>query len=240
MSKRTAETPGLADLVALNRAATVARLLAGVAHDVNNALQVIGGTAELLQSAPGLPPSAGQGLQRITEQNARAASAISEVMMFARQKGDARGRVNLREIAARSAALRAFAIGRARLAIAVEPRAGGRFLVDGSAAHLQLAVLNLIVNAEQALAGRPGGAIHLGLEESDGVVTLQVSDNGPGVEAAVAASLFDPFVTTRPRDEASGLGLAVARLIAGQHGGTLTLEPSEAGASFALRLPGAR
>ena len=105
MSNQTARTPGPTDLLTLNRAATVARLLAGVAHEVNNALQVIGGTTELMQTTPGLPASVADGLQRIAVQNTRAAAAIQEVMLFARQK-DATGRTNLREIASRSVALR--------------------------------------------------------------------------------------------------------------------------------------
>jgi signal transduction histidine kinase len=66
-----------------------------------------------------------------------------------------------------------------------------------------------------------------------------VSDNGPGIDPAVADRLFEPFVTTRSRDESSGLGLAVARQIAEQHGGTLTRESVDTGACFALRLPSA-
>jgi signal transduction histidine kinase len=239
VSDDSARMPGPADLLTLNRAATVARLLAGVAHEVNNALQVIGGTTELLQVAPDLPPPVADGLQRIAVQNARAANAIQEVLLFARQKMDVVGRTNLREVANRSVALRSFAIGRARLSITVDAPATGRFLVTGNDALLKLAVLNLIVNAEQALARHPGGAIRVSLEESASEVVLQVSDNGPGVNDAAAENLFESFFTTRPRDEASGLGLSVARLVAEQCGGTLTLEPSDAGARFALRLPAA-
>jgi signal transduction histidine kinase len=237
MSNQSARTPGPTDLLTLNRAATIARLLAGVAHEVNNALQVIGGTTELLQVTPGLPAAVVEGLQRIAVQNTRAATAIQEVMLFARQKIDATGRTNLREIANRSVALRAFAIGRARLSIKVDVSPAGRYLVSGSAALLQLAVLNLIINAEQALAGRQGGAIRVELEEPSGYVVLRVSDNGPGVTGAGGEDLFESFYTTHPREEASGLGLSVARLAAEQCGGTLTLEPREAGASFVMRLP---
>ena len=239
MSNQFARTPGPTDLLTLNRAATVARLLAGVAHEVNNALQVIGGTTELLQVTPGLPASVAEGLQRIAVQNTRAATAIQEVMLFARQKIDVTGRTNLREVANRSVGLRAFSIGRARLTIAVDVPSTGRFLVTGNDTLLQLAVLNLIVNAEQALAGQKGGAIKLELEESPGYVVLRVSDNGPGVDGAAAEQLFESFFTTRPREEASGLGLSVARLAAEQSGGTLTLLARDAGACFELRLPAA-
>jgi two-component system NtrC family sensor kinase len=246
MSNHTAKTPGPIDLITLNRAATMARLLAGVAHEVNNALQVIGGMTELLESTPDLPPSVADGLQRIAAQTTRAATALQEVMLFARKNVTAPARINLREMATRCVALRAFAIGRARLSIVLDASPAGRFEVMGNEALLQQAVLNLIINAEQALAGQKGGAMRVELDVSgakpdapSGDVVLRVTDNGPGVEPAVAEELFDSFFTTRARDEASGLGLSAARLVAEQHGGTLTFEPRDRGASFALRLPAA-
>src|SRR5882672_8959267 len=111
MSNHSATGLGLEDLMTLNRSATVARLLSGVVHEVNNALQVIGGTTELMQDTPGLPESVAKGLQRIYAQNTRAAVALSEVMTFSRQRGDARGRVNARDILAKAVALRSYAIG---------------------------------------------------------------------------------------------------------------------------------
>jgi two-component system, NtrC family, C4-dicarboxylate transport sensor histidine kinase DctB len=229
--------PGQEDLVTLNRSATVARLVAGVFHELNNSLQVIGGLAELLQDTPGLPAPVADGLRRIHGQNAKAASAIAELMAFARQKTDMRGRVNLRDLVSRAVTLRSFAIGRARLTIEFTPPKTGIVDVDGHATLLLQAIVNVIVNAEQALAGQKGGAIRVEMDLPEGWVVVRVSDNGPGVDPSIAGRLFEPFVTTRPRDESSGLGLCVARQIAEQHGGTLTLESASAGATFGLRLP---
>jgi signal transduction histidine kinase len=231
--------PGRDDLVTLNRSATVARLVAGVFHEVNNSLQVIGGLAELLEDTPGLPPAVADGLRRIHGQNAKAGIAIAEVMAFARQKTDAQGRVSMRDLTTRAVSLRSFAIGRSRLTIVYEPPRSGVVDVYGFSNLLLQAVLNLIVNAEQALAGQQGGTMRVDLELPAGWVVVRVADNGPGIDPAVADQLFEPFITSRSRDESSGLGLAVARQIAEQHGGTLTLETASAGACFALRLPAA-
>jgi len=231
--------PGREDLVTLNRSATVTRLVAGVFHELNNSLQVIGGLAELLQDTPGIPPSVADGLRRIHEQNAKAGVAIAEVMAFSRQKTDERDRVNMRDLTTRAVRLRTFAIGRARLTIVYQPPKSGVVDVQGFANLLMQVVLNLIVNAEQALAGQQGGTIRVELESPAGWVVVRVSDNGPGIDPAVAGRLFEPFVTTRSRDESSGLGLAVARQIAEQHGGTLTRESVDTGACFAMRLPSA-
>ena len=91
----------------------------------------------------------------------------------------------------------------------------------------------------QALAGQKGGAIRVELEEAPGSVVLRVTDNGPGVDQAARAELFESFFSTRSRDEASGLGLSVARTVVEQHGGTLALKEQDAGACFEVRLPAA-
>lgn len=237
MSENESVPPGREDLVTLNRTATVARLVAGVFHELNNSLQVIGGLAELLQDTPGTPPPVADGLRRIHEQSVKAAAAIADVMTFSRRKPDAGGRVNMRDLTTRAVGLRTFAISRARLTMLYEPPKAGVVDVQGSANLLLQAMLNLIVNAEQALAGRPGGTIRVELALPPGFVVVRVSDNGPGVDPALAERLFEPFTTSRSRDESSGLGLAVARQIAELHGGTLTLEHADAGACFAMRLP---
>src|SRR4030095_108234 len=209
ISNDEAEAMQTDDLITLNRSATVARLLSGVVHEVNNALQVIGGTTELLQDLPGLSEPARKGLWRIHAQTTRAAAALSEVMTFSRQKNDVHGIVNMREVMSRSVALRAYAISRARLSIAQQAPSDGRVSVEGSATLLQQALLNLIINAEQALDGRPSGTISVEVDRDGEAVRVRVSDDGPGIDASVASMMFEPLVTTRPRDEASGIGLAV-------------------------------
>ena len=233
--------PGLSpeDLLSLNRAVTVARLLAGVAHEVNNALQVIGATAELLEDRPGLPDSIVKGLQRIRSQGARAAGAVSDVLSLTRERADLRSRVNLRDIVSRAVTLRTYSIARAGLTIGFNA-AEAVFIVDGNRVQIQQAVLNLIANAEQALAGTRGGAIRVDMANEGQQILIRVADNGPGVPEELRERMFEPFVTTRPRLEYSGLGLTASRMVAEGHGGSLTLEATDHGASFVLRLPHAR
>jgi two-component system NtrC family sensor kinase len=224
------------DLLLLNRAATVARLLAGVAHEVNNALQVIGATAELLEDRPGLPDAIVKGLQRIRSQGARAAGAVSDVLSLTRERADLRSRVNLRDIVSRAVTLRTYSIARAGLTIGFDaPEV--LFIVDANRVQIQQAVLNLIANAEQALAGVRGGAIRVEMADEDRQILIRVADNGPGVPEELRERIFEPFVTTRPRLEHSGIGLTASRMVADNHGGSLVLETTEHGASFALRLP---
>jgi signal transduction histidine kinase len=222
-------------LLALNRATTTARLLSGVIHEINNALQVISGTVELLESRTDLPPATRPGLERLRHQSLRMAATLSDVQLFTRASVHDMALVNLREVAEHSASLRTFAIRRAGLTITVtgEP---GELLVSGNRAQLQQAVLNLIANAEQALAPARRGAIHVHVDADDRWVTVRVSDEGPGLAMQPREAVFDAFTTTREPWEGAGLGLWAARRIAAAHAGTVAIE-GESGHVFALRLP---
>ncbi len=227
----------LENLVALNRSAVLARLLSGVAHEVNNALQVIGGSVELLANDPGLPPSAAVRLARIQKQQARAAAVISGFLAFAREGTEGRGLVNIRDVVSQAVALRTYAAGRAGIRINVSAPAHETFIVHGNRMELQQALLNLIANAEQALAGVSGAQIDLELETQDGRVVVRVADNGPGIPPDLTERIFEPFFTTQPGRDAAGLGLAIVRAIAERSGGTVTFEPRSPGAILVLQLP---
>jgi signal transduction histidine kinase len=220
----------------LNRLATIARLMAGAAHEVNNALMVIGGSAELLQNRDDLPEAVQKTLTRIRDQTARAASAMTGVVALSRSQPEGAHQVDLRDVATRAVELRQYSISRAELAVQLwVPPTPQR--VHGHLLHLLQAALNLIQNAEQALAPQRSGLIRVEVVEDGNDVVLRVADDGPGVPAEDAERIFEPFVTSQPRPESTGLGLPVAREIAIAHRGSLELEPVEQGASFRLRIP---
>jgi two-component system C4-dicarboxylate transport sensor histidine kinase DctB len=223
-------------LMTLNRLATIARLVAGAAHEVNNALQVIGGSVELLQNRTDLPDSVQKTLTRIGNQAARAAGAMTGVVALARAQPDGVYQVDLCDVARRAVEMRQYSIGRADLSVALDVPAGPQH-VQGHRLHLLQVALNLIQNAEQALAPSRKGSIRVSVVDEGDHAVLRVVDDGPGVPAADAETIFQPFVTSRPRPESTGLGLPVAREIAEAHRGSLMLEPVAQGASFRLRLP---
>jgi signal transduction histidine kinase len=220
----------------LNRLSTIARLVAGAAHEVNNALQVIGGSAELLQNRTDLPEPVQKTLTRIREQSARAASAMTGVVALSRAQPEGTYLVDLCDVASRAVELRRYSIGRADLTVTLDTP-GMPQLVNGHRLHLLQAVLNLIQNAEQVLAPRRAGLIRVQVAEDESHVVLRVADDGPGVAAADAERIFLPFVSSSPRPESTGLGLSVAREIAIAHRGSLDLESVPQGASFRLRVP---
>jgi signal transduction histidine kinase len=223
-------------LVALNRSATTARLLSGVIHEVNNALQVISGTVELLQTRPDVPASMNPALDRLSKQSARAAHVLADVLVFTRASATERVRVNIREVAEHSLGLRAFSIKRASLTSKLVAAENQTFHVMGNRSQLQQALLNLLVNAELASAASKGEIV-VELDAADGWVIIRVLDQGPGVPPETRERAFDAFVSTRDPWEGAGLGLWAARAIAAEHGGTLTLEDRPTGAAFVMKLP---
>lgn len=228
-------SPSRDTLVALNRAATTARLLAGAVHEVNNALMVIAGTVELLAQQPGLPDSVSRALDRIGRQGARAATALAEVLVFTKAPAGERTRLSLRDVAAHSVALRRFAASRANIAMEVLPDDGSATFVLGNRGQVQQILLNLLVNAEQALAPTPGvaadagAAIRVSLVGDAERVGVRVADTGPGLPPGEVG--LEPFRSTKPPQDAAGLGLWSARILAESHGGTLEVEPAAAGTS---------
>ena len=223
-------------LIGLNRLATVARLLSGAVHEVNNALQVISGTVEVLESRPDVPAAYRDSLARLRQQSSRAAAALAQVLLFTRAERDGRIPVNVRELAQESLALRDFAIRRARLSTRFEAEEQAVFLVTGNRGALQQALLNVLMNAEQALSGTTG-TIVVQLVGDSRSVTLRVIDEGPGIPFDPPERAFHPFVTTNEPFEAAGLGLWAARALVEQNGGTLTIEPRPAGVAFVMTLP---
>jgi len=109
--------------------------------------------------------------------------------------------------------------------------------VAASQSRLVQVLLNLLINAADAMGGR--GTVTLrGRVEGDGeAVELSVEDSGPGVAEADRGQIFDPFFTTKEPGRGTGLGLSISRNIVEAYGGTLALAPSQAGAKFVLRLP---
>ena len=104
--------------------------------------------------------------------------------------------------------------------------------------EIQQVILNLILNAEQAMrSAHRGGTLTLTTKCVDAMVTIEIQDDGPGVPAALAGRVFEPFFSTKEVGEGTGLGLSIAMGIAEAHGGTLTLVPTSKGACFRLALP---
>ena len=225
-------------LAQINRLTTVARFVSGLAHEMNNSLQVIGGLVELLVDRGDLPAGAAVRVGKIAAQTERASTAIRQVLAFVRDPGGDRRAADLGAIVESALALRQYQLARAGIAVAWSRQAGERLPVRGDERQLRQLVLNLLVNAEEALAGAAERRIDIEAARDDGRVRLVIHDTGPGVSPELRDRIFEPFFTTRGSEQAVGLGLTVGAAIAAAHAGGLRLDSGATrGARFVLELP---
>jgi PAS domain S-box-containing protein len=232
------------------RLESVGVLAAGVAHEVNNPLAFVrANLAHLEQLAAQLPKLAGADGREVAPEVLEMADVVAEsvqgldriarivesLLRFARPPVDELRSVSLSLVAEH--ALRFAALHRGSPLRVETELAPALPAIEGSEDRLVQVVLNLLLNARQALVGRSDGWIRVETVAEGASVVLRVRDNGPGVPAAIRERIFDPFFTTRGPGEGTGLGLAIAYDIVREHEGTLELEAQPGGgACFALRL----
>jgi signal transduction histidine kinase len=226
-------------LVRSERLSAIGELVSGVAHELNNPLQVVIGTLDLTLLAN--PSAASPDLERVRAQALRAGKIVRNLLAFVRKSPQERILCDLNEIVQATVALRAYELGAANIRLR-EQYATVLPLVLANREEIQQIVLNLILNAEQAIvhARRAGEVVvRTELSPTGTGAMLEIADDGPGVPAEVSGRIFEPFFTTREGGDATGLGLSIAFGIAVSHNGTLELAPSTRGACFRLTLPGA-
>lgn len=226
--------------------AALGSLLAGVAHELNNPLSIITGQALMMREAMEERAVADwNGLvrrcDRISTAAERCARIVRSFLDMARQRETERTPTRLETVVEEAVELLGYTMGAA--GITVERRWTDALPVlslDSSQIHQ--VVLNLLVNAQQALeqAGGTERKIVIGITvgQEEGMVALTIDDNGPGVPEAIRSRIFDPFFTTKPQGAGTGIGLAVSKGLVEAHGGSLTLgEAPDGGARFVIRLP---
>jgi signal transduction histidine kinase len=210
--------------------------VAGIAHELNNPLQAVLGHVELVRRTETLPPRVIAALRQVYRESDRAARIVRNLLLLAGSGQVVRRPISVHGALRRALALRAASCRRAGIAIerhlaAEVPK------IAGDAVLLQQAFHNIVLNAEQALAGS-GGRIDVTSTyvKSRHRVTIEVRDSGPGVPADLLPRIFDPFFTTK--DAGSGLGLAMARRIVREHGGDIVAANARGGgAVFTVHLP---
>lgn len=221
-----------------NHLATLARLLSDTVHEVNNSLQVISGQAELLESVPGAGEVAIRRVRSVGAQARNASVLLEQLQNFSQVGTGPAGRVPLPQIAQQAVDLRRYSLKRLRIDTTVEPPGEGDLSVAASERVLLQIVLNLMFNAEQALAGRPSPRMWLRTRRHEGLVELTVEDNGPGLPDEAPGT--DRDAVDAPKR--LGIGRQVAEGLAQALGGRITwTSPDDAaGCRATLSLPGAR
>ena len=227
-------------LLQAEKMAALGQTISGVAHELNNPLATIHSWAERLSDRETLDPSLRRGLDTILSESQRAARIVRNLLTFARKRQTTRAMVDVNQVVRETLALRAYEQHVSNIAI-IDALAAGLPQVFADGHQVQQVLLNLIINAEQAMLSSHGRGIlvvrtwHDPTQES---VVLEINDDGPGIPEDLQPKIFDPFFTTKDVGQGTGLGLTVAYAIVQEHAGRIRLESRAGrGASFYVELP---
>ncbi len=217
--------------------AALGTLAAGVAHELNNPLMGIMGYVTVACEAT-QEPQARALLERASRELERMRDLIRNMLGFARPVVE--GKLSAVDVAA--VLERTLALLRAEFKVrditVTTEVAADLPKVTAQAEYLQQALLNLLMNARDAVEGRPERQIRIAAESRGGQVVVRVVDTGPGIPPERQGRIFDPFFTTKPPGKGTGLGLSIARNIVADLGGSLTCDSRVGeGATFTLMLP---
>ena len=243
-------------------------LVAGVAHEINNPISLIMFNLPIVRRVwqDALPvirreaaDAAGEGkfggfslaylethFQQLIDDMDMAASRVSKIVRDLKNFSRRSQVSDKKPLEINEAVTNAVRLARATLrtsGVALTLALGeGLPTVYGNLPSIEQIILNILINAVQAIDRRPGRiAIETGQRVEDGMVYAAVTDNGPGVSSAVADKIFDPFVTDKQAGGGSGLGLAVSYSLAQAHDGTITFSTGpEGGTTFTVWLPPAK
>jgi two-component system NtrC family sensor kinase len=227
-------------LLQAEKMAALGQTISGVAHELNNPLATILSWAERLSDRKGIDASIRRGLETILSEADRAARIVRNLLTFARKRQTTRAMVDVNQVVRETLALRAYEQRVSNVAV-IDALAAGLPLVFADGHQVQQVLLNLVINAEQAMLTAHGRGIlvvrtwHDPERES---LVLEINDDGPGIPDDLQPKIFDPFFTTKEVGQGTGLGLTVAYAIIQEHAGRIRLESRLGrGASFFVELP---
>jgi signal transduction histidine kinase len=222
-------------LIQSAKMAAIGQLAAGVAHELNNPLTSILGFAQLLMRNLQPDDPAHDNLSTIAAEALRARDIVQGLLDFSRQNAPLYQRADVNQLLRDTLSLVHRQVGHSGVHIVEDyapdlpslPVAGGR---------MKQVFLNLITNALQAMPH--GGTLSVSSEQVDSEVAIRIADTGVGIAEKHLPRLFDPFFSTKPPGQGTGLGLSVSLGIVQKHGGRITVDswPGE-GSTFTVWLP---
>jgi two-component system NtrC family sensor kinase len=228
-------------LLQAEKLASLGQTISGIAHELNNPLATILTWAERLSHRQA-DDQTRRGLDVILSEAERSARIVRNLLTFARKRHTTRAMVDINQVVEETLTLRAYEQRVTNINV-LRALAAGLPQVFADPHQLQQVLLNLVINAEQAMLSAHGHGTLVVRTWHDGAndtVVLEVNDDGPGIPEEARTKIFDPFFTTKEVGKGTGLGLTVAYAIIEEHGGRIWIgAPADGGggASFFVALP---
>jgi signal transduction histidine kinase len=222
-------------LLQSEKLATIGQMAAGIAHELNTPLTYIMGNLELLEAQPAAAPQK-EMLGSIAVGAERIAALARRLLAFSRPAQEEQpGPVSVNDVIERSLELCHYQIlkGGVQLRKELDPAVPR---VQGVPNQLEIALINLVVNAVHAMEG--GGVLHVSSALRDGHVEIAVADTGKGIPIEIQPTIFEPFFTTKPEGKGTGLGLSTVLMVVERHQGRIDFTSGpEQGTTFRITLP---
>jgi signal transduction histidine kinase len=225
-------------LIQAEKMAALGQLGAGITHEIKNPMTGIIGFAQFGREAADNPDKARHLFVIIEEQAQRCKDILANFLKYARGSPGEMTRLDINQVVGDAVQIFGHQLGLHD--VAVSTRLGdGLPPVVGNAGELQQVLLNLAMNAQQAMRG--GGEVKLTTRCDDGcTLVIEVEDNGPGVPETAQRQIFEPFFTTKSDREGTGLGLAISAEIVRKHNGSISVQSTTGqGTTFLISLPAA-
>jgi signal transduction histidine kinase len=221
-------------LIHSEKLATIGQMASAIVHELNTPLTYIMGCVELMLSQEMLEGQA-ERLQQIQVGAERIEGLARNLLTFSRPATEEREPVAVSAVVQRSLELCRYQILKAGVAAETE-LPPDLPMVTGISNQLEMAIINLVVNALHAMPR--GGRLEVAARVVEGDVEISVTDNGCGIPEAIRSKIFQPFVTTRPEGQGTGLGLSTVLRIVERHDGRIDFTSEEGrGTTFRIRLP---
>lgn len=220
------------DLVRSERLAVLGRIASGIAHELRNPLTAIRMNVQMLPDEED-PARRKDEVDLVLEEIDRLQRTVDDLMALARPSPLRTGEVDPRALIAGTLDLLARQLEHLGVTVEVDVPEDARTVFPGDERRLRQVLMNLLLNAAQAMPA--GGSIRVSAARSESLVRITVADEGGGVPEDLRSQVFEPFVSGRPGG--TGLGLAVSRQIVEAHGGEITLRELEIGTAVDVLLP---
>ena len=224
-------------LVQSEKIASVGRMAAGVAHEINNPLAGALIYAELLKERLSDDPQGQSDIQEVINQTLRCKKIVAELLEFSRQSIGQTSSFSLQYLISQCLNLlvNQALFHNIRVATEIEPDMPE---MAGDIGQLQQVFTNLFINAADAMEGKGLLTVTASYQPEPSRFVIKVSDTGPGIPVQLRDKIFDIFFTTKPVGKGTGLGLAITRNIIQLHGGTIAIKcPPGGGTTFLIELP---
>ena len=224
-------------LLQSEKLATIGQMAAGIAHELNTPLTYIMGNLELL-ALQDLTPTQGEMLEAVTRGSDRIRTLAQRLLAFSRPGREEMVPLLPNDVIERSLELCQYQIASGRLRL-VKNLAPDLPRILGVSNQLEMALINLVINAVHAMA-EGGGVLTVSSARNGDEVEITISDEGSGVPEKIRSRMFEPFVTTKPEGKGTGLGLSTVLMVLERHHGRIHFTTEEGrGTAFMVRLPAA-